>query len=364
MTSAEALASLLLEEDRRAEVAGFFEPRAAAVDGDTATVREGLAFLQGGVLAGTPATPGGPSAREDVARVAETIATVAWSDMSTAFALWCHRMVREYLSLAPAGSPPREELLPRLARVETLGSTALAAAMAHYVSGAPLTITATRDAGGLTLNGRVNWASNLFASDFLMVTAVASADDGRPLIVVVPGGTPGLLVHPHPRLLALQATASSSASLQDVRLDESAIITDDFDGFIQRVRPTFLRLQSSFCWGIARRSLDEARAGLRGVNEALLPDFEALERTASRVAGEIRAGIEQGPLAPSHREVVRLRLEAAQLATAAVALEVKATGGRGYVATSPTARRLREVAFLPIQAPTEGQLRWELEHSA
>ena len=28
------------------------------------------------------------------------------------------------------------------------------------------------------------------------------------------------------------------------------------------------------------------------------------------------------------------------------------------------ARRLREAAFLPVQAPTEGQLRWELSLSA
>ena len=64
------------------------------------------------------------------------------------------------------------------------------------------------------------------------------------------------------------------------------------------------------------------------------------------------------------RELVRLRLECARLATATTALEAKVVGGRAYVTTHPTARRLREAAFLPIQAPTEGQLRWELAHSA
>jgi hypothetical protein len=42
------------------------------------------------------------------------------------------------------------------------------------------------------------------------------------------------------------------------------------------------------------------------------------------------------------------------------ALEAKMMGGRGYVVTTPTARRLREAAFLPIQALTERQLRWEI----
>jgi alkylation response protein AidB-like acyl-CoA dehydrogenase len=64
------------------------------------------------------------------------------------------------------------------------------------------------------------------------------------------------------------------------------------------------------------------------------------------------------------RELVRLRLDYARLATATIGLEAKVVGGRGYVTTSPTARRLREATFLPIQAPTEGQLWWELAHSA
>ncbi|HEU5316227.1 MAG TPA: acyl-CoA dehydrogenase, partial [Chloroflexota bacterium] len=76
------------------------------------------------------------------------------------------------------------------------------------------------------------------------------------------------------------------------------------------------------------------------------------ERTVSRADGV--------PI----RDIVRARLECAQLATAAVALEAKVAGGRGYVRTCDNARRLREAAFLPVQAPTEGQLRWELSRSA
>ena len=41
------------------------------------------------------------------------------------------------------------------------------------------------------------------------------------------------------------------------------------------------------------------------------------------------------------------------------ALEV--VGGRGYAMSSPTARRAREAAFLPVQSPSQSQLRWELD---
>jgi hypothetical protein len=36
------------------------------------------------------------------------------------------------------------------------------------------------------------------------------------------------------------------------------------------------------------------------------------------------------------------------------------TGGAGYLAGSDTARRVREAAFLPVQAPTVPQLRREV----
>jgi alkylation response protein AidB-like acyl-CoA dehydrogenase len=167
--------------------------------------------------------------------------------------------------------------------------------------------------------------------------------------------------------MALQATFSSSATLQGVRVGGDRVVSDDFPGFVDRVRAPFLLLQSSFCWGLAGRALVEAAALLRaaqGPNAVLRPDLAALKETAGRLAGALRrAAATRGRDVPI-RDVVRLRLECAQLATAAVALEAKAAGGRGYVVDCATARRLREAAFLPIQAPTEGQLRWELARSA
>ena len=65
-------------------------------------------------------------------------------------------------------------------------------------------------------------------------------------------------------------------------------------------------------------------------------------------------------VAASIADILRLRLDVVDLAVAATRLEATLTGGRGYASASPTARRLREAAFLPIQSPSEGHLRWEL----
>lgn len=359
-----ARADLLLPPDLREDLAAFLEPRAAAVDAGAASVHEGIAFVADGVLAPAAGACSSAVPNNDLVRVAETIATVAWSDMSTAFSLWCQRMVLEYLSYAPEGSPPREVALPQLLRTERLGSTALASAMAHYVSGAPLPLTARREGNELVLNGRVPWASNLFQPAFYMVTAVIDADTGQPIFVAVPGDTPGLRIDPRPSLLALQATGSSSAVLDEARIGIDWCITTEFSHFSVRIRPIFLLLQSSFCWGLAHRALTEARASLRGINEVLRPDLDELEATAARLAPQIRHGLHDRQIQSTTRDAVQIRLDAARLATAAVALEAKALGGRGYVSASATARRLREAAFLPIQSPTEGQLRWELSRSA
>lgn len=306
-------------------------------------------------------TAEGPNA--NLARVAETIATVAWSDMASAFSLWCHRMVLEYLWQAEPDSFVRRSVFPRVLNNEVLGSTGLAAAMAHYVGGAPLTITWRREDGHIMLEGRVSWASNLFPPDFVLVTAAANADDGGEILLVAPSSTEGVDVQPHPQLLALQATGSSSVAISQARIEPDHLISDDFFGFIKHVRPTFLLLQMSFCWGLAQRALCETENALTGVSQVLRPDFDSLQEKAGRLAEKIRSFIERRYDVPM-RDLVQLRLECAQLATSAVSLEAKAVGGRGYVHSSPTARRLREAAFLPIQAPTEGQLRWELSRYA
>jgi alkylation response protein AidB-like acyl-CoA dehydrogenase len=357
---------LLLEPALREVVAGYLDPRVTGNDTvtapDPAGIREALAFLGERVLEGSADGTDGPNAR--LGRVAGAIATAAWSDMSVAFTLWCHRMVLEYLWCAPAASGLCTDVLPRVARTEVLGSTALAAAMAHHVAGTPLPITWRPEGRALVLAGRVSWASNLFPPHFVMVTAAAHADDGRVLIVALPGDAPGLSIDPYPRLLALQATGSSSVALRDVRAREEWVVTADFTGFVTRVRPIFLLLQSSFCLGLAARALSEARRTLRGPNEVFRAELEALEERATGLTRAMSLRLlDRGASAPI-RDLVQTRLDAAQLATAAVALEAKQAGGRGYVTTSPTARRLREAAFLPVQAPTEGQLRWELSRSA
>ncbi|HEV8535373.1 MAG TPA: acyl-CoA dehydrogenase [Candidatus Limnocylindria bacterium] len=339
-------ASLCLDGAAAEAVRAFFEPRADAVDRCEATVREGIAFLHDGLI---PCDATEPNA--ELERVARTVATVAWSDLASAFSLWSHRMVLEYL----AGGAHRDRV-DRLLAVRALGSTALAGPMAHHLGQTRLALAGASEDGGLVVDGRIRWASNLFAPDFVLVSAAVV--DGALVPFVTDGAAPGLAVDPYPELVALQATGSSSLRLERVPVPSDQVLAEGFAPFVARVRPTFLVLQSSFCWGLARRALDEAGSAMGGTALVFREDLAALVGEAGRLAELIQGAT--STRSTTLRELVRVRLGAARLAVAATALEAKVIGSRSFVRGSPTARRLREAAFLPIQTPTEGQLRSEL----
>ena len=319
--------------------------------------------------------PDGPLARipdaQSPAAEARFIASLAAVDMSLAFSHWAHQMVLTYVAEAD-DAMFRRVWGERLRALEVVGSTALAAAMTSHVTGAPLPIEAVERAGELELTGQIAWASNLFRPQFLLVTATELPGKGR-AIVALRGSDPRIQIAPFPDLLDLQDTASSSIRLEAARVRLDDIIAVDFERFVRRVRPRFLLWQASFCWGLAAQSLFEAASRVRGgINEVFAPDQQDLTTELDRIERAIvealaadaalRAG--QSPLAARPiREVVKVRLDAARLAGEATRLEAKVVGGRGYVVHSATARRQREAAFLPIQSPTEGQLRWELSRS-
>lgn len=329
--------------------------RAPAIDDGRIPTSEGLAHLGrlGVVDLGTPGDPDGA-----LADMATLIAGVAERSLAAAFSLWAHRIVIEYLCLADRG----RDLSPELTALRTgriPGATAMAAAVSRSLGIGDLGITHRRENGGIRLDGRVPWASNLFEDGFLLVTA-STAADGSQIVVAIPSDTPGIRLAPHPELLALGATASTSLALDRVVVSDRLLLTEDLDGFITAMRGPFLLLQSAFALGLTRAALRSAETALGGVNAVFSDEFDELARRFAVADADLETlcGLRGRP--DRTRDVLELRLEAAVLARDAVDLEVKVRGGAGYLLDSPTARRLREATFLPIQSPTEALLRREL----
>lgn len=336
------------------QVASEAAARAPELDDGRADVRDGLRRLgDAGLLAlGTPDGAG------TVADQSAVIRRLAQGCLATAFSTWAQRMTVEYVA-GWAGQQLRGEALDGLVAGTLTGATAMAPAFQAALGLRDLPVTAREDGDDLVLNGKIPWASNLF-DDTVAVLPVEAAD-GRRLIVAIRTDLPGVRLDPHPPLLALTSTASTSVALEQVRISSSWVLTDRFLDLLADVRGTFLLLQTAFCLGLADAAIDAADRDYAGALTALRGDRDEL------VAGRDALDVEHTQLLArggrADQAVVRLRLRAAQLAVDATRHEADVRGGAGYLTTSPTARRLREAAFLPIQSPTEAQLRWELSRS-
>lgn len=294
--------------------------------------------------------------------MAEVIRLISGECMSTGFSLWAHRMAVEYLLTAatPFSAAAARPLLAGIA----LGVTGMASAFKEAAGCGNLELTATPVADGYEVSGAIRWASNLYR-DSTLVTA-ARTENGEKLIVAMPLDMPGVALGNHFDLLAMGSTASSHLTLEGVRVGPEQVLSRDFDGFLQAVRPTFLVLQSAMCLGLTRTTVEESRRGLTGVNEVFAAD---VDRIAGRLAcAEMTlAGLAAAvgsPGQPTKRQLLALRLTAAELSSASADLEIRTAGGKGYASRTPASRRYREAAFIPVQSPSEAQLRWELARCA
>lgn len=357
------LAVTLIDVALQERLVPLLEERAPRIDAGEFPAHSTIGLLAGeGLLPRVERAAPTVPAPFDLERAAELLATIAWSDLASAFSLWCHLMTMLYLAYAEPGSALREQFLPELERADRYGSTALATALGHAQTGRPLPVEAHRGGdGSFVLRGFVPWASNL-TGRFLVVTPAQGED--CTLVFAVPSETAGVTVDPFPRLVALQATASTSLRFADAQVAADRMLAQDVLSFLGRIQPAFLALQASFCWGLAARALVEARAGVRGVNEVFRAELEQREAELEALARDLRTIVREAQR--SSDQVLRcraleVRLATMRLACSAVALEAKTKGGQAYRADSPVARRLREAAFLPIQTPTEGQLLWELQ---
>lgn len=332
-----------------ADVGPWFADRAGRVDQGGCDVRDGLRWLADRDLI---APPGAGLAYR--VRLVERIADAC---LSSAFSLWAHLMTIEYLSHGErddrADDGPRADLVAG----RLIGSTAMAPALRDVAGLEPVPVLATRAGGGLRLNGPIRWASNLFEG--AVVVLPVRLDATARAVVRIRVGDPGVRLAPRPELLALNSTASSSMTLTDVPVPATAVLSEDLPGFVGRIRPAFLLLQSAFCVGLALRAAREAGNHTTGPNTELAEDVRAAAEVAASVDQRLH-GLAAEPSAAGRAELLRLRLDAAEVATRATRLESTVRGGASYLALGEASRRLREGAFLPIQAPTEGQLRWEL----
>ena len=294
----------------------------------------------------------------------EEISNVSEQCLTSGFIFWCQRVFVEYLANSP-NHWLKYHILPKMLQAESSGATGLFNTTKHQLGIEQIQLRASLDEETVTLSGSLSWVSNLQPENFVVAIA-AQTDTGKTLIVAVPSSVKGLERGDDLQMLGLQGSWTSTLHFNQVRLSHRWIISEDADSFLSKIRPTFLLLQCGLGLGIARRSIMETLQSINGNNETVL--INRLKYSTFTLA-QLEAQVWKLTSARCYddskkRELLELRLALFRLALDSVWLELEAKGDTAYLKPSGTARRLREVAFLPIVTPSLLELELELQQSA
>lgn len=302
------------------------------------------------------------SPTRDLTAFAQLIEAVGSECLSSAFSLWAHRMVLEYLRASDAEAAPA--LIDDLLAGRRAGSIAMATALQELSGVGTVNTVAVPVEGGYQVSGFIAWASNIGPGTVIVFPArvghgSGSDGDAERIILATVVGEPGLVTRPVEDLLALGATRSASLSFDGHFVPATHLVANSL--LPAKVHRTpHLLLQSAFCLGLAGRSLREAAEHL-GPAPDVLADHNARLQESLRGLRERIFGLLADLAGADTLEVTLARYEVARLAGTAARHEAALVGGRGYVTTTATNRRMREACFLPVQSPSEVQLVHELE---
>jgi len=305
---------------------------------------------------GVPPEAGGTGG--DVTDAVAAVAAVSERSLAAGFVLWGHRTYIEYLLQSP-NLTLRDRLLPDLLAGRVAGATGLSNAMKFLSGLEELQISAAREGTDtLVLTGKLPWVTNLREGGFHVAAAVACTEGGS-FIASLAHDDAGLVRSPDLDLMAMRSTSTAAITIRDLRLSPDRVIHPDAAKWLPQVRPAFLGLQCGMSIGLARRALDEARACLGAGRGVLHEPIGDLGRRLGAAEEALRQGLLSGLFQVNAAALFQLRIELAEIAAEAVALELQALGGRAYLTVPGRgfARRLREAAFIPVITPSLVQLK-------
>lgn len=304
--------------------------------------------------ADAPASVGLPAAIADMA-------TVSAACMSTGFCMWCQDALVWYLARSE-NDALRRRLLARVGEGARLGGTGLSNPMKAFSGIEPLALKGERAPGGYRVSGRLPWVSNIgpghvFASIFAL-------PDGRRVMAAFDADSEGAKLMRLAEFIALEGTGTYTVLFKDVFVPDADVIAEDAAKFVPTIRQGFVLLQFGMGLGLARGVADGMRShAATAKNAAWLPlGPEAIHDRADALearAADLAAAADD-PSRGAFLEVLRTRLEVAELAMAAAQAGALQAGAGGYLVGSDSHRRQREALFVGIVTPSVKHITMEL----
>jgi alkylation response protein AidB-like acyl-CoA dehydrogenase len=297
-----------------------------------------------GVLgAGAPLEHGGLGLDEPtVAMLIEELAR-GWASLAAVTS--AHLTVARVLG-AHGGRAQRERWLPRLARGELLGAVVAAGARAVRGGGAELVV-----------HGRAPLVDNAARAGVLL--AIATADDGDPVVVLLPRATPGVTVGAAEAALAQRAAGAATVTFDGVRPGPDAIVTAaGAAGAVAATALAFADLAAAATGvGVAQAAFEAALrySQQRSAFGKPICEHQAIQLTLADMATAITAArllVADAGADPDRAALARIH--AADVAATVTLDAMRIHGGYGYTTEFPVQRHYRDatrVAHVPI--PTD-----------
>jgi alkylation response protein AidB-like acyl-CoA dehydrogenase len=298
-----------------------------------------------------------------VAAAIEAMTDIGTACLSTAFCTWCQDALVWYLDRSD-NPVPRARYLAAAASGRRLGGTGLSNPMKFFSGIEPLALKGARVPGGYRITGRLPFVSNL--DDGHLFAGIFELENvpERRIMILFRAGDDGVRLARNAHFIALEGTGTYSVLIRDAFVPDDHVLSEDAGRFVPRIRKGFVLLQTGMGFGIARGAAALMLSDVLGRRQAAhLPlDPERINERAADLEERVKQHVRdvEEPNRTSFLNVLRTRLEVSWLALEAAQAAMIASGARGYLIGSESARRLREAQFVAIVTPSVKHILAEL----
>lgn len=343
----------------------WLHAHAAELDGRAAATEELLDRLaENGLYNVGTASHDAQEERMPSAAVA-VVAALAQRSLSAALVYWAQRVVIECVARSPNPGLV-QSILPELVSGRVCGAPGLSNAVKFLGGLDVLQVKRSLASGQQLLNGHLPWATNLGKRGCLVALVADSGHGLPPQLLLVPHSAAGVTVTRSEDLVGLLGTNTGSVRLAGVAADDAWCLHRDAAAILPSIRPVMWGMQCGFGLGLSQASLAEVKRVIDAGGGVFAEDYERISAAVSTYRDELATALDEGQLQTDTRRLTALRLKMVELATEAVMLELQTAGARIFKRSEDNAfaRRLGELAFLPIVTPTVTQLKMALAASA
>ncbi|MBM1816961.1 acyl-CoA/acyl-ACP dehydrogenase [Sulfitobacter pseudonitzschiae] len=298
-------------------------------------------------------------------KMGDTIQAIARSGeecISTAFCMWCQNALAWYVASSD-NAALKSTLLPKVASGQALGGTGLSNPMKTFFGIEKMRLKGRRVDGGYTVKGALPWVSNVGEDGYFgIVFSVEEEGKIKHVMAVARGDQPGVKTALDHDFMSMAGTATRTVQFRDALIEDLFVLADPIDGYLQKIRPGFVLMQTGMALGMIRSSIklmEQVRRQLGHVNKYLEKQPEDFADLLDELEAEIME-LAKTPYDTSiayFRRVITARLRGGEASTEAAHFAMLHCGARGFVSQGTAQRRLRESYFIAVVTPATKQLR-------